>query len=95
MKLIAQLNLMKKCVDAALEKYIIKKAYLEKETYSLLLSFDVPADLVSTPIPSSKLQSTDYMSYVQRAEPLLNNLLLHVMQRSNCIKRKCMYVSDE
>ena len=41
MKLLAQLNLEKKCVDAALDKDIMKKAYLEKEKYNLLLHFDV------------------------------------------------------
>ena len=61
MKLLAQLNLEKKCVDAAIDKDIMKKAYLEKEKYSLLLHFDVPTELVSTPIPSSKLQSTDHV----------------------------------
>ena len=57
MKLLAQLNLKKKCVDAAIDKDIMKKACLEKEKYNLLLHFDVP-----TPIPSSKLQSTDHVS---------------------------------
>ena len=61
MKLLAQLNLEKECVDAAIDKDI-KKAYLEKEKYNLLLNFGVPAELVSTPIPSSKLQSTNHMS---------------------------------
>ena len=62
MKLLAQLNLEKKHVDAALDKDIMKKAYLEKEKYNLLLHFDVPTELLSTPIPSSKLQSTDHVS---------------------------------
>ena len=58
MKLLAQLNLEKKRVDAALDKDILKKAYLEKEKYNLLLHFDVRTELLSTHIPSSKLQST-------------------------------------
>ena len=62
MKLLAQLNLEKKCVDAAIDKDIMKKAYLEKEKYNLLLHFDVPTELLSIPIPSSKLQSTDHVS---------------------------------
>ena len=65
MKLLAHLNLEKKCVDAASNKDIMKEAYLEKEKYSLLLHFNVPSELVSTPstpIPSSKLQSTDHVS---------------------------------
>ena len=62
MKFLAQLNLDKKCVDAAIDKDIMKKVYLEKEKYSLLLHFDVSTELVSTPIPSSKLQSTDHVS---------------------------------
>ena len=61
MKPLAQLNLEKKHVDAALDKDIMKKAYLEKEKYNLLLHFDVPTELLSTPIPSSKLQSTDHV----------------------------------
>ena len=118
MTLLAQLNLEKKCVDAALDKDIMKKAYLEKEKYSLLLNFSVPIELVSTPIPSSKLQSTDHMSSLQlqhtnhlhpqfkvhallfhvsqraqnfplqRGQTLLNNLLLQVMQRISCFKRR-------
>ena len=55
MKLLAQLNLEKKCVDAALDKDIMKKAYLEKEKYNLFLHFDVQTELLLTPIPSSKL----------------------------------------
>ena len=62
MKLLAQLNLEKKCVDAAIDKDIMKKAYLEKEKYNLLLHFDVPTELLSTLIPASKLQSTDHVS---------------------------------
>ena len=108
MKLLAQLNLEKKCVDAAIDKDIVKKAYLEKEKYSILLHFDVPTELVSTHIPSSKLQSTDNVSTpstpthksstltiqraqnfpLQRNQTLLSNLLLQVMQRSSCFKRK-------
>ena len=61
MKLLAQLNLEKKHVDASLDKDIMKKAYLAKEKYSLLLHFDVQTELLSTPIPSSKLQSTDHV----------------------------------
>ena len=62
MKFLAQLNLEKKCIDAAIDKDIMKKAYLEKEKYSHLLNFDVPTELVSTPIPSPKLHSTDHVS---------------------------------
>ena len=62
MKLLAQLNLEKKCVDAALDKDIMKKAYLEKEKYNLMLHFDVPTELLSTPTPSCKLQFTDHVS---------------------------------
>ena len=61
-KLLAQLNLEKKHVDAALDKDIMKKAYFKKEKYNLLLHFDVPTKPLSTPIPSSKLQSTDHVS---------------------------------
>ena len=61
-KLLAQLNLEKKRVDAALDKDIMKKAYLEKEKYNLLLHFDVPTEPLSTSIPSSKLQSTYHVS---------------------------------
>ena len=61
MKLLAQLNLEKIRVDAALDKDIMKKAYLEKKKYNLLLHFDVPTEPISTPIPSSKLQSTDHV----------------------------------
>ena len=53
MKLLAQLNLEKKHVDAAIDKDIMKKAYLEKQKYNLLLHFDVPTECLSTPIPSS------------------------------------------
>ena len=60
-KLLAQLNLEKKCVDAALDKDIMKKAYLEKEKHNLLLHFDVPTEPLSTPLLSSKLQSTDHV----------------------------------
>ena len=118
MKLLAQLNLEKKHVHATIDKDIMKKAYLEKEKYSLLLHFDVPTELVSTPTPSLKLQSTDHVSSpstpmyksstptiqspcfiipwgskaqnfpLQRGQTLLTNLLLQVMQRSSCFKRK-------
>ena len=40
----------------------MKKAYLEKEKYNLLLHFDVPTEPLSTSIPSDKLQSTDHVS---------------------------------
>ena len=40
----------------------MKKAYFKKEKYNLLLHFDVPTKPLSTPIPSSKLQSTDHVS---------------------------------
>ena len=53
MKLLAQLNLEKKHVDAAIDKDIMKKAYLEKQKYNLLPHFDVPTEYRSTPIPSS------------------------------------------
>ena len=52
-KLLAQLNLEKKRVDAAIVKDIMRKEYLEKEKYNLLLHFDVPTEHFSTPIPSS------------------------------------------
>ena len=61
-KLLAQLNLEKKHVDAALDKDILKKAYFKKAKYNLLLHFDVPTKPLSTPIPSSKLQSTYHVS---------------------------------
>ena len=53
MKLLAQLNLEKKHVDAAIDKDIMKRAYLEKEKYNLLQHFYVPTEHLSTPIPSS------------------------------------------
>ena len=62
MKLLAQLNLEKKSVDATIDKDIMKKAYLEKGKYNLLLHFEVLTEPLSIPIPSSKLQSTDHVS---------------------------------
>ena len=44
MKLLAQLNLEKKCFDAAIDKDIMKKAYLEKDKPNLLLHFHVPTE---------------------------------------------------